>query len=63
MEGSKLATFFAIFIMVLIAFSSFEATAALEDIGAPAPTIQNTGVALCVPAVLAAMASLVALFF
>ncbi|WOH12010.1 hypothetical protein DCAR_0831506 [Daucus carota subsp. sativus] len=59
MESFKIAKVFTICIM-LVAFSNLEASAALEDVAAPAPSPTSAGTALYVPAALAAVASLVA---
>lgn len=55
---------FSIYIMALLAFITFGTTIALEDLGGipPAP-MENTGVALGIPAAFAVIASLAAWFF
>ncbi|KAL1805755.1 hypothetical protein ACET3Z_028823 [Daucus carota] len=58
MESFKIAKVFTICIM-LVAFSNLGASAALEDVAAPAPSPTSAGTALYVPAALAAVASLV----
>ncbi|WOH12028.1 hypothetical protein DCAR_0831525 [Daucus carota subsp. sativus] len=62
MESLKLASVLTIVSMVLVACSSVGFTAALEDVGAPAPspTIESSSITLLVPAAFVAMASLVA---
>ena len=49
--------------MVLVAFFNLGASAALEDVAAPAPSPTSAGTALYVPAALAVVASLVACIF
>ena len=63
MESFKIAKVFTICIMVLVAFSNLGASAALEDVAAPAPSPTSAGTALYVPAALAVVASLVACIF
>lgn len=65
MEGLKLTAALTISLMVLMAFSSFEAMSALEHVGAPAPspTMENAGVTLSLPTILAVVASLIACFY
>ncbi|KDP37956.1 hypothetical protein JCGZ_04599 [Jatropha curcas] len=64
MEGSRIVMFFPIYIMILMAFTAFGTSAAVEDLGgiAPAP-LQSSGEALGIPAALAVIASLAAWFF
>ncbi|WOH12021.1 hypothetical protein DCAR_0831518 [Daucus carota subsp. sativus] len=64
MESLKLASVLTIVLMVLVACSSVGFTAALEDVGAPAPspTIESSSVTLLVPAALVAITSLVTFF-
>ncbi|KAJ0017358.1 hypothetical protein Pint_10010 [Pistacia integerrima] len=62
MEGYRKSMTFTIYIMVLLAFATFGANA--QDVGAVAPTpMESSGVALSVPALLAAIVSLLAWFF
>ncbi|WOH12012.1 hypothetical protein DCAR_0831509 [Daucus carota subsp. sativus] len=63
MESFKISKVFTICIMVLVAFSNLGASAALEDVAAPAPSPTSAGTALYVPAALAVVASLVACIF
>ena len=63
MESFKIARVFSICIMVLVAFFNLGASAALEDVAAPAPSPTSAGTALYVPAALAVVASLVAYIF
>ncbi|WOH12019.1 hypothetical protein DCAR_0831516 [Daucus carota subsp. sativus] len=63
MESFKIAKVFTICIMVLVTFSNLGASAALEDVAAPAPSPTSAGTALCIPAALAVLASLVAYIF
>ncbi|KAA8514948.1 hypothetical protein F0562_018265 [Nyssa sinensis] len=57
MESCRLAMAFTIYMMALMAFDTFRATAALEDVGgiAPSPAMDSAGVALSAPAIVAAM--------
>nr|DAD37483.1 TPA_asm: hypothetical protein HUJ06_008124 [Nelumbo nucifera] len=65
MEGRRLSLVITIYIMVLMVSYTSKATAAVEDVGeiAPSPAMENAGVVLCAPAILAAMASLAAWLF
>lgn len=59
-----MTVFFSFYVMALISFASVGARAAgFEDAGAPAPGPSSSGVALCVPAVMAAVASVAAALF
>lgn len=62
MEGSRLAMAFTIYLMVVLAFATYNVAAASEDVGgiAPSPQMENAGVALCTSAGVAALVSLVA---
>lgn len=64
MESCKLAVAFTIYLVVVLAFSTFGATVGVEDVGAipPAP-MQSAAEALSVPAALAATVSLIAWLF
>ncbi|KAI9184755.1 hypothetical protein LWI28_000794 [Acer negundo] len=62
--GYKMSMTFTIYIMVLLAFVTFGAANAAEDVGGIAPSpMESAGAALGVPAFLAAIASLLAWFF
>ncbi|TXG47893.1 hypothetical protein EZV62_027187 [Acer yangbiense] len=65
MEGGyKMSMTFTIYIMVLLAFITFGAADAAEDVGGIAPSPMESAVAaLGVPAFLAATASLLACYF
>ncbi|TXG47886.1 hypothetical protein EZV62_027180 [Acer yangbiense] len=65
MEGGyKMSMTFTIYIMVLLAFVTFGAADAVEDVGGIAPSpMEIAGAALGVPAFLAAIASLLACYF
>ncbi|CAA3026868.1 Hypothetical predicted protein [Olea europaea subsp. europaea] len=68
MEGRKMAVFFTVYVVVMImGFAEIGAMAASEIVGAPAPApgMESVGVALYVPAAMAAItiASLAAMFF
>ncbi|PIN20273.1 hypothetical protein CDL12_07036 [Handroanthus impetiginosus] len=66
MEGRKMAVFFFVCFMALMAFANVGVKAAVfEDVGAPTPTpgASNSAMALGVPAVMAAVVSMAAVFF
>ncbi|KAM7530559.1 hypothetical protein LguiB_033969 [Lonicera macranthoides] len=65
MEHGKQVMALTFAIVVMMAFAGFGATIAAEDVGAPAPapSMMSAGEALCVPALLAFVASLVALLY
>lgn len=62
MESSKLAIALIIAVTVLVAFADVggAAAAAIEDVGAPAPAMENAGLALYAPSVLTAITSVIA---
>ncbi|CAH1445149.1 unnamed protein product [Lactuca virosa] len=63
-KGVKLATFLAITMIVLMAFTSSGTMAQeFEAAPAPSPSMQSAGIALQVPALLAAIVSLVTCLF
>ncbi|KAL5841219.1 hypothetical protein ACOSQ3_011822 [Xanthoceras sorbifolium] len=65
MEGYKMSIkTFTIYVILLLAFVTFGAANAAEDVGGIAPSpMESAGGALGVPALLAAIASLLAWFF
>jgi hypothetical protein len=66
MAGCRVTMALTIYSVVLLAFVTLRATAALEDVGgiAPSPTMESAGAVLGAPAALAAaMAMLVAWVF
>lgn len=65
MEHRKRVMALNVAIVVMMAFAGFGGAVAAEDVGAPAPapSMTSAGAAFCVPALLAFMASLVALLY
>lgn len=68
MEGRKTGVFFTVYVMVLImSFGENGAMAATEIVGAPAPApapgMESSGMALYVPAAMAAIISLATMLF
>lgn len=56
---------FTLFIVAFMAFAASGDVATLDDVGAvaPSPAMESAGVALCAPAIVAAMVSLIACLF
>lgn len=64
MEGKRMVVLFFFYVTTLLSYVDVGVRAAgFEDVGAPAPGPSSSGVALCVPIVMAVVSSAAAFLF